>query len=324
MYNFTGETCCACNNKFKNNDDVVVCPECGTPYHRECYAKEHRCLFEDKHAQGYEFTPEKNSAEKNRCANCGADNKKDALVCEHCGCAIQSESVDNELNLSDTEKKKVQPTLNQNTSTDIFNAVSFQTFSPEQLFGENIMAKKYDDISASEWAAFIGKNSTQYLMQFARMDKLGKKTSFCISALFVAPIYFLYRKMWFWAFVSFLVSLISNIPTTITVFQSMGLSLFSNISAQGLMLISTACSMFNIGMSVYFGLYAFYLYRQSAAKTIKQLQTDMTSVDAYHEKLAKAGAPSTVAVIVFLALMIALSYFIVLLVGPENILALYN
>ncbi|MBO5103830.1 MAG: hypothetical protein J6B74_02035 [Ruminococcus sp.] len=41
--NFVGEKCVFCGEVFKDGDDVVVCPECGSPHHRECYKKENRC-----------------------------------------------------------------------------------------------------------------------------------------------------------------------------------------------------------------------------------------------------------------------------------------
>ena len=36
-FRFTNEKCPVCNNTFKEDDDIAVCPECGTPHHRECY-----------------------------------------------------------------------------------------------------------------------------------------------------------------------------------------------------------------------------------------------------------------------------------------------
>ena len=32
---YTGIPCAACGKKFTAEDDVVVCPECGTPHHRD-------------------------------------------------------------------------------------------------------------------------------------------------------------------------------------------------------------------------------------------------------------------------------------------------
>lgn len=37
---YTGKKCPICSEKFKADDDIVVCPKCGAPYHRSCYEKE--------------------------------------------------------------------------------------------------------------------------------------------------------------------------------------------------------------------------------------------------------------------------------------------
>lgn len=50
---FLGKHCPVCRGAFKENDNVVVCPECGTPHHRECYAKENKCGLESYHAAGF-------------------------------------------------------------------------------------------------------------------------------------------------------------------------------------------------------------------------------------------------------------------------------
>ena len=55
MIDYTGVPCPICGKAFHEGDDIVVCPICGTPYHRACYEKEGRCLFEDKHKEGYVF-----------------------------------------------------------------------------------------------------------------------------------------------------------------------------------------------------------------------------------------------------------------------------
>ena len=45
---YTGIKCPVCEKTFTKQDDVVVCPECGAPYHRECYQKEGHCIFEEE------------------------------------------------------------------------------------------------------------------------------------------------------------------------------------------------------------------------------------------------------------------------------------
>ena len=41
--------CPVCNNPFNDNDDVVFCPDCGTPHHRECWIKNGKCFNEALH-----------------------------------------------------------------------------------------------------------------------------------------------------------------------------------------------------------------------------------------------------------------------------------
>lgn len=39
MPSYKNEKCPVCNQEFKDGDDIVTCPVCGTPHHRECYKK---------------------------------------------------------------------------------------------------------------------------------------------------------------------------------------------------------------------------------------------------------------------------------------------
>lgn len=57
MADYTGCKCPVCQQPFSDGDDVVVCPECGAPYHRACYQKNAGCLFADRHAPGFEWKP---------------------------------------------------------------------------------------------------------------------------------------------------------------------------------------------------------------------------------------------------------------------------
>ena len=95
MY-YTGEQCFSCGNTFTDDDDVVVCPDCGTPYHRQCYKSAGECLNHQLHesGEGWKRSSEMNNAvgdddtagassfctkclriyddpEKEKCDNCG-------------------------------------------------------------------------------------------------------------------------------------------------------------------------------------------------------------------------------------------------------------
>ena len=40
--------------KFFDDEDIVVCPECGTPYHRECWNRVGTCIHSAEHGS-YEW-----------------------------------------------------------------------------------------------------------------------------------------------------------------------------------------------------------------------------------------------------------------------------
>ena len=57
MNDYVGCVCSVCNKPFAAGDDIVVCPECGTPYHRACYQAAGGCVHEAQHAEGYAWQP---------------------------------------------------------------------------------------------------------------------------------------------------------------------------------------------------------------------------------------------------------------------------
>lgn len=50
---YTGCKCAVCNQPFQENDDVVVCPQCGTPHHRSCWNELGHCAHEAEHTSGF-------------------------------------------------------------------------------------------------------------------------------------------------------------------------------------------------------------------------------------------------------------------------------
>jgi len=100
---YNGNICPGCGRMITENDDIVVCPECATPQHRECYEKENKCVNAHLHAEGYEwknenapqktsFLRKKEAVQDNReddelspCPNCGNMNPKGSKQCSKCG-----------------------------------------------------------------------------------------------------------------------------------------------------------------------------------------------------------------------------------------------
>ena len=92
-------SCAVCRAYLFEEDDVVYCPECGAPHHRECYNSVGHCALEHFHGTENEYrkpeAPEKNEEKtvsqnneadaKKVCQFCKKEIEKDAKVCPYCG-----------------------------------------------------------------------------------------------------------------------------------------------------------------------------------------------------------------------------------------------
>ena len=93
---YLNSVCDGCGLPLREDDDIVVCPECGTPQHRECYKKENRCVNEHRHSEGFEWeggsvsapvetrTVKEDKEDMLPCPSCGHMNPRDAKRCENC------------------------------------------------------------------------------------------------------------------------------------------------------------------------------------------------------------------------------------------------
>ena len=52
---YDNQKCPVCGELFKEGDDVVTCPICGTPHHRSCYKKLGTCANESLHLKGFVY-----------------------------------------------------------------------------------------------------------------------------------------------------------------------------------------------------------------------------------------------------------------------------
>lgn len=95
MINFTGIKCPVCGKAFTDEDDIVVCPQCGAPYHRDCYQEKGQCIFDELHEKGKEWAPPPppkppvTAEVKDReCPVCGGLNAHSSQFCSHCGAPL--------------------------------------------------------------------------------------------------------------------------------------------------------------------------------------------------------------------------------------------
>ena len=208
---FTEYKCPVCGEQFKTGDDVVVCPECGAPHHRECYEKEGPCHFADRHGDDFSFKKEQaeeadKQSEQNDengtviCKRCGTENPKELFYCSNCGAPLYGNNEEAQNFGQNQNNGQPNPNFNQNQGTPPFG-VPFGQANPQMAAAFDPMAGMksdeplVDDITAGEAAKFIGKNTPYYLRVFSFIKKF-KKSRFNFTAFILSGIYFLYRKMY--------------------------------------------------------------------------------------------------------------------------------
>lgn len=86
---YRGQHCPICGKEFCDGDDIVVCPECGTPYHRECYKTAGHCVNEERHGESFEWKPETAPHAEEKTPNVGQNANDDGHKVVFARCAAE-------------------------------------------------------------------------------------------------------------------------------------------------------------------------------------------------------------------------------------------
>lgn len=209
MLDYTGVKCPVCERPFQPDDDIVVCPECGAPYHRECYQKEGKCIFDELHAEGKEWqppappTPPAPSAEIKdvECPVCGTLNGHSALFCARCGSSLLGNPLPNDNRPADGTP---DPSGTQN------NGPAFHAAPPPASYGGYAPPFRYDPMGGVSPAEILDdqvtygdasrlvKHNTNYYMPVFRYIKQSGRNKFNFSAFLFSGVWMLYRKQYKW------------------------------------------------------------------------------------------------------------------------------
>lgn len=201
MLDYTGIKCPVCGEAFTENDDVVVCPECGAPYHRHCYNEKGECIFAELHEKGETWqppteapTPVYTSAEikDKECPNCGVLNAHSAVFCSQCGTRLDSEPQVNPQN-------PYSHTVNNNNPQPPKGFTGFYgapvSFEFDMMGGVNPAEKIADDVTFGEASKIVQHNTPYYMRAFSKLRFIDKG-SFNFSAFVFSGGWLLYRKMY--------------------------------------------------------------------------------------------------------------------------------
>ena len=294
MFDYKGVKCPYCGIEFTENDDIAVCPECGTPHHRHCYHENGHCYNADLHSETYEWINEssipKESSEdqvQRKCPYCGTEISDDQFVCPSCGRQIPQEmpsyTIRTLLDLQEEERRKIAEETGRFVlkSDDLIDGVTVRDLL--QYF-KNI----------------------EYVAIFCKQEFSHRKISFCLPALFSPSLFFLYNKAWLEGICTFLLSVILSIPDGMIVLYRMTGNLFLGIPLATWDRLSSVFSIISMALNILLALYGFYILRQNGIRKIKRLRSLSTSEDDFKARLEKASPPSKLVVFLIVLYIILL------------------
>lgn len=332
MARYTGNHCPVCEQAFTDDDDIVVCPDCGTPYHRACWQKVGVCMHQSEHAAGFEWKPEfspeaEAAAHAAICPNCGTHNEPGAARCSHCGVPLPRPE--------DAEHREATdegPIYARNPGNGAYRPNAGQTNTQGaagpriDAYGSGTEGGIYrlvvgpedpiDGIKAKHWAIFLGRSPTYYLMQFFRMSETKRRISFSFAAFFFGPAYLLYRKMWKLGIATAILSLLLYIPGLMSGVAYYNSSVFGNLPLGWLPFATTFCDMANWGLRVLLALFAVPLYEKHGRTRIEEICAQIPEGPDRTEALARSGGTNLLAAILYFCLVALLEIGFIYLAGP--------
>ncbi len=184
------EKCPLCQQPFTEEDDVVVCPECGTPQHRSCYNEAGKCVNSHLHETGFtwekaseekaevseesvENTDEQDKEETIECPECGTEVKKSNFLCPNCGAITKPEI-----------ERQFMP---QASDTVYFEgkAVNGNEFIDDE-----------NTVTVKEAVCLVQRNKDSYIKTFLKAKKENKRPKFNFAAFFFGYYWLFFRKMY--------------------------------------------------------------------------------------------------------------------------------
>ena len=313
------KTCVFCHGILFEEDDVVICPECGAPHHRDCWHKAGKCALEEFHGTERQYDIAAKKLEQDRekeieqarlrgeipCPECGAFVAERNLFCPHCGNAMP-------------KAKAAAP--------------QGQPFNPlEHLTSLGDIDKNEElekGVTAEEIGVFLGVRTSRYAPKF----KQNRKACWNWVAFLVPSAWYAFHKMYKYmaaALGAFFAGLICFAPMISEIEAALSTLPLAQTSAEEADQLSKAVALalqngkpssfllFLLGFAIISatmllsGFFAERSYRQTAIEKILAVKSN-ESIEDPRTEIAKKGGTN-----LFLALIMLL-----ILIYPDVIISL--
>lgn len=326
MLNYTGAKCPICEKPFREDDDIVVCPTCGAPYHRDCYKEAGSCIYEELHEKGQRWeapepeerpvTSTAHEIKDQECPRCSVLNGHSALFCSSCGSPLKIEP-DTHNNSQYTQNTGFPPMYGMPIPFDPMGGVK-----PTDTMDEHI--------SYGEVSKVVQQNTRYYMPVFDKIKKT-KRGKFNFCAFLFSGGWFLYRKQYkkgilfsvlmlalylgqtfTTLFVSYpkIVELLEKAgkdvtQSSISIEQVMSIS--STITTPDLLLIAlpTIISFAMLAVMIVLGFLGNRMYMKHCVRTINKIRNTTVNSEDFNTRIMEKGGINTTA-----ALCVLICYFL--------------
>lgn len=307
MSRFTHKLCPVCRAPFGENDDIVVCPECGTPHHRACWAKSGSCGVGQYHAEGFVWEG-RLPGEEVQPENAAENHKLDMT------------QVLEEMNRERGENTDPHHAEYPQGTPRISEPIDMNKFAEEILENQQQPSDERgeDGVSMHELVSFTD-GSLHYLSAFSlfRLSEMRRtpmrNISINLCAGLLQPLNQFYRRLdglgiflTIWAFASVIPS----------VMIQLGFGADNTALLNGLSLLQMLLNILSFIITAGLCLYGDYIYYLTAVRRIKKIRAsyDDGKAEGYFERLEAKGKPSILRMIIaVLAIMIIVAAVTLLL-----------
>ncbi len=285
--NTEGVTCVRCHAYLFPEDDVVYCPVCGAPHHRECYNELGHCALEEFHGTDKQY--DRAAEEKNRENAFNPDAAGTGGEAEgQITCGMCHEKYDFSLNAC---PKCGAPNIAKAGG-------SFVNF--DFLGGVPSDYDIGDTVTADEAKRFVAANTPRYIPKFATLNKKNRVSWNWAAFLFPCG-WMLSRKMYKNGIILGLLTVISTLlylpfnnavykfgfaEGTATTAEAIN-NIYSHISEIGPLVIAVAAIGFlmNIAIRVFSALFGDYFYKEYTISSVKWIRAESEDTDADYRRL---------------------------------------
>lgn len=306
MSNQLKDKCPICGGYLFDDDDIVYCPVCGAPHHRDCWKAVGHCGLAQDHGTDKQYKkteePEEKTQteqpkeEKNLCSVCQKEIPDNAPFCPYCGTPANSGA---------------NRSGGQMPFSPFVRTVNITRPDPYGGLDKN---SELDGVKVSTLAKFVSFGPNKLLPKFKAFLVSKKHTCWNWMGFLSPASHTLFRKMHTMSLMYILIDIIAfvlispfyySLSSISMPVNSTSAQLFNLITENPLkyftipsIILAVAGALILLGVRIFAGFYDDWLYMRHCTDTIKKIQKD-SSLDAEEELARKGGVRPFLGLLLF-------------------------